>query len=197
MIEFKPVNTPMAATQPPTTVGGAPFSDPMQYCSVVGALQYVTLTRPNVAFAVNRVCQYMHSPTSDQWIMVKRIPRYLKATANHGFLITKNSALTLQAFTNSDWARNSTDSKSIGGYAIYLGSNLISWTSRKQKIVARSSTESEYKALVDAVAELIGLESLLKKIGCSLYTIPILWCDNIGATYLSANPVFHARIKHL
>lgn len=150
----------------------------------------------------------MHSPTENHWSTVKRILRYLKGTVTHGLLIQQHSAPvlhayadstynTLSAFSDADWAGCPDDRRSTGGYAIYLGSNLVSWSARKQKTVSRSSTESEYKALADAVAELTWLQALLLELRVPVRSTPTLWCDNLGATYLSANPVFHARTKHV
>ncbi|GJY65956.1 putative RNA-directed DNA polymerase [Tanacetum coccineum] len=189
------------------------LSNPVKYRQVVGSLQYVTLSRPDIAFAVNKVCQYMHAPTENHWSVVKRILRYLHGTVEHGMLIRRSSGSTLQAFTyvlwkgnpdtsleafsDADWAGDSDDRRSTGGFAIYLGSNLISWTARKQRTVSRSSTEAEYKALADTVAELTWLQALLHELGIRSSSTPILWCDNLGATYLSANPIFRARTKHV
>ncbi|KAK1414359.1 hypothetical protein QVD17_30103 [Tagetes erecta] len=204
----KPVPTPMSTSSPLSLHDSPPFSDPVKYRQLVGALQYVTLSRPDITFAVNRVCQFMHAPTDNHWSAVKRILRYLLGTARHELLLKHASGSTLHAFTDShwnnleafsdaDWAGCPDDRRSTGGFAIYLGSNLVSWTARKQRTVSRSSTESEYKAMADTVAELTWLETLLSELGLVKKTAPTLWCDNLGATYLSANPVFHARTKHV
>jgi hypothetical protein len=103
----------------------------------------------------------------------------------------------LNSFSDADWAGCPDDQRPTRGFAIYLGSNLISWSAQKQKTVSRSSTESEYKSLDDPVAELTWLETLLRELHVPMPSVPTLWCDNLGATYLSANPVFHARTKHV
>ncbi|KAD6796180.1 hypothetical protein E3N88_07076 [Mikania micrantha] len=204
----KPVPTPMSTSHTLSLGDSPPFADPVKYRQIVGALQYATLTRPDISFAVNKVCQFMHSPTENHWSAVKRILRYLKGTSNQGLLLSHKSSSqlhaytdtafnSLSAFSDADWAGCPDDRRSTGGFAIYLGSNLVSWSARKQRTVSRSSTESEYKALADTVAELTWLQTLLQELRVRVQSVPTLWCDNLGATYLSANPVFHARTKHV
>jgi hypothetical protein len=139
----------------------------------------------------------MHAFTDDHWAAVKRILHYLQATATYVLHITRDSLLTLHGFTDADWAGSIDDRKLTGGHLVYLGSTPISWKSGKQRIVARSSIEAEYKALADGTAEILWICSLLAELRISISSMTTLWCDNLGATFLSANPVFHACIKHV
>jgi len=199
MQSCKPIDTPMAASEKLSLHEGTPLSmgDATRYRSVVGALQYLTLTRPDISFAVNKVCQYLHSPTSTHWTAVKRILRYIRSSMSLGLRITKSSSRLVSGFTDADWAGCVDDRRSTGGFAIFFGSNLVSWSARKQATVSRSSTESEYKSMANATAEIMWIQSLLKELGVRSSPTARLWCDNLGATYLSANPVFHARTKHI
>ena len=166
------------------------------YRCLVGALQYLTITRPDLSLAVNYACQKMQAPTVGHFAALKRILRYLKGTLSHGLTFSPSS-LQLQAYSDSDWARDSRDRKSTSGYCVFLGSNLISWCAKKQPTVARSSFEAEYRALAQASAELSWLTMLLVDLHIPPSCPPILWCDNISAISLASNPVFHARTKHI
>jgi hypothetical protein len=103
----------------------------------------------------------------------------------------------ISAFSDADWAGCVDDRRSTGGFALSLGHNLVSWSAKKQAIISRSSTETEYKVLANATIEIIWIQVVLTELGMSHSRTAYLWCDNLGATYLMANPVFHARTKHV
>jgi histone deacetylase 1/2 len=139
----------------------------------------------------------MHAPTDSHWAVVKRILRYLKGTASYGFHITRGTSFALHGFTDADWAGSIDDRKSTGGYLVFFSQTPISWKSGKQRTVARSSIEVEYKALANGIAEVIWLQYLLTDLQVPSISAPTIWCDNLSGTYLSANPIFHARTKHV
>ncbi|XP_019188330.1 PREDICTED: uncharacterized protein LOC109182635 [Ipomoea nil] len=181
MTDCKPLATQASVTQA-VTPSDQLFENPTQYHRVVGALQYLTITRPDLSYAVNRLCQFMHSPTEDHWAMVKRVLQYIKGTLNYGLRLSPSVLSAIHAYSDSDWAGCPVDRKSTSGYA---------------RTVARSSTEAEYKALADVAAEVTWIVSLLRELGLHTGHPSSLWCDNLGATYICANPLFHARTKHV
>lgn len=212
MTDAKPVLTPIPTSPPLLLKSGSPLSDPTEYRTIVGSLQYLLITRPDLAFAVNKLSQYMHTPTTEHWSFVKRLLRYLCGTINEGLQIHRQSPLNLhafsdhlhrdlplhlQAYSDADWAGDKDDFSSTSAYVIYLGRNPVSWSSKKQKTVARSSTEAEYRSVANAAAELSWLCYLLTDLGVQLPCCPVLYCDNVGATQLCSNPVFHSRMKHV
>lgn len=185
---------------------GSPLSsaDTSLFRSLVGCLQYLTFTRPDIAYSVNSVCQFLHCPTTDHLIAAKRILRYIKGTLDHGIcfrrgidVVHNSHKLNLQAFCDADWAGDPNDRKSTTGFVILLNQSPISWCSKKQTSVSRSSTEAEYRSMADTSSELQWLTHLLKDLHIDLDSIPTLHCDNISALALATNPVYHSKLTHI
>jgi histone deacetylase 1/2 len=156
--------TPLCTTDTLSLHDGVPLGtdDSTHYRIGVGALQYLTLTRPDLCFSVNKVCQFLHAPTTSHWTVVKRILRYIHGTRTVGLTFCQSPSTLLSAYSDADWAGDLDDRRSTGGFAIFFGPNRISWSARKQPTVSRSSTEAEYKALANATAELIWVEALVR-----------------------------------
>ncbi|XP_070660531.1 uncharacterized mitochondrial protein AtMg00810-like [Malus domestica] len=190
----KPCCTPLGSTKLDHT--GPLLSNPTEYRFIVGGQQYLTWTRPDLSFAVNQICQFMHAPRKQHLQAAKRVLRYLKGTISAGLWFKKGS-LNLTAFSNADWAGCTFHRRSTSGYYVFWGSNLISWSAKKQSIVARSSTEAKYRSLAHTAAEITWIYKIFSDIDFSLSQVPTLWCDNISAISLASNPVFHAQTKHI
>ncbi|KAL5573679.1 hypothetical protein UlMin_023276 [Ulmus minor] len=197
MMDCKPAQTPGAIGKTLSKYDGEPFEDQTKYRSLVGALQYVTLTRPDIAFAVNKACQFMHNPTTAHWLSAKRILRYLRGTMQHGLRLNPSSHLQIQTYADADYASTPDDRRSSSGFCLFFGDNLVSWSATKQKVVSRSSAESEYRGLAIAAAEIVWTLSLLQELCVPQPDVPVLWFDNISSSYMAANPVFHSRSKHI
>ncbi|KAH9717593.1 retrovirus-related pol polyprotein from transposon RE2 [Citrus sinensis] len=165
--------------------------------SIVGGQQYLVLTRPEIAYSVHKLSQYVSSPTLQHLMACKRVLRYLKETQEYSLKFVRECDMKLTAFTDANWGSDLDDRRSVGAYCVYLGDNLISWSSKKQSVVTKSSVESEYRALAAAVSEITWLKSLFLEIGLCYDEKPIIWCDNVSAAELAHNPVFHSRTKHI
>jgi histone deacetylase 1/2 len=196
MLDCQPSRTPVD-TSSKLSSDGEPFFDASLYRSLAGALQYLTLTRPELSYAVQQACLFMHDPRVPHYNHVKRILRYLKGTLDHGLHINNSSPATLTAYSDADWAGCPDTRRSTSGYCVFLGNNLISWSSKRQITVSRSSAEAEYRAVAHAVAETVWLRQLLTELHRPLQQATIVYCDNISAVYMSSNPVQHRRTKHI
>ncbi|CAN6707198.1 unnamed protein product [Malus baccata var. baccata] len=197
MESCKPTSTPSKPHYQVLISEGSPIVDPTYYKSIVGALQYLTFTQPDIAHAVNVMCQYMTQPSDLHMHLVKRILRYLKGTIHCGLKYTKSPDFILSAYSDLDWAADINTRRSITGYVVYIGYNPISWQSKRQSTVSQSFTEAEYKALAHCAADVFWIRSLLKDLYRFLPVPPHLHCDNLSTLALCSNPVFHSKIKHL
>ncbi|KAA8528866.1 hypothetical protein F0562_036221 [Nyssa sinensis] len=193
----KDVSTPLSTSQSLHLFDGTPPINSSKFCRVIDRLQYLSLTHPDISFTVNKLSQFMHKPTTTHSTTTKRLLRYLKQTIFHGIQITKAGSLVSTTYSDSDWAGNVDDRTSTSAYITFLGSNPISWSSKKQRAIARSTTEAEYRSLANIASETMWLLGLFNELGFSLKQSPHLLCDNLGATHLSFNLVHHSRMKHI
>lgn len=180
-----------------TPTKGTALPNPQPYQRLVGKLIYLTVTRPDIAFPVHILSQYMHQPTNVHMQTAKRLLRYLVANPGQGILLATSSKACLQAYSDSDWANCPITRRSTSGFCILLGDSPISWKAKKQNIVARSTAEAEYRAMALAVCEVSWLQALLKDMGLTNISPTVLHCDNIAALSIAANPVHHERTKHI
>nr|KYP65844.1 Copia protein [Cajanus cajan] len=192
----KPAPTPLSPSATLQLHDGIATTEATYFRKIIGAVQYLTLTRPDLSFSINKLSQFMHKLTTLHLQHLKRL-LYIKHTINYGISLQPSSSFHLLAYTDADWGGNFDDRTSTSAYIIFFGGNPVSWLSKKQRTVARSSTEAEYRAVATATTELMWLTNLLTELNVPIGRPPLLLCDNVGATYLCSNPVLHSRIKHI
>ena len=171
--------------------------DPTLFRSLAEALQYLTITRPDLSFSVNSICQYMHAPTEDHFRALKRILRYVKGTVHHGLQLHRTSSHELLAYSDADWAGCPDTQRFTSGYLIFFGPNLVSWCSKKQSIVSHSSAEAECRSLAITTAEVAWIVQLLRDLHPPLPSFPKILCDNRSALFMAVNPITRSRSKHI
>ena len=188
MAECKPCSTPVDTNPKVAAADGPPVADATDFRSLAGALQYLTFTRPDIAYAVQQVCLHMHDPREPHLAALKRILRYVRGTLHLGLLLRPSPATDLVVYTDADWAGCPDTRKSTSGYAVFLGDNLVSWSSKRQNTASRSSAEAKYRAVANGVVESSWLRQLLLELHAPLRRATLVYCDNISAVYMSSNP---------
>ncbi|GKB73647.1 retrovirus-related pol polyprotein from transposon TNT 1-94 [Tanacetum coccineum] len=170
--------------------------DQTRFRGMVGSLMYLTASRPDLVFAVCMCARYQAKPTKKHLEAIKRIFRYLKGTINMGLWYPKDNAMSLTAYADADHAGCQDSRRSTSGSAQFLGDRLVSWSSKKQRSTAISTTEAEYIAMSGCCAQILWMRSQLKDYGFLFNKIP-LYCDNKSVIALSCNNVQHSRSKHI
>ena len=139
----------------------------------------------------------MHNLMDDHMHALKRILRYVQGTLHFGLHLYPSSTTSLISYTNADWGGCPDTRKATFGYCVFLGDNLLSWSSKCQPTLSRSSVEAEYQGVANVVSESCWLRNLLLKLHCPVHTTTLVYCDNVSAIYLAGNPVQHQRTKHI
>ncbi|KAH0781792.1 hypothetical protein KY290_001390 [Solanum tuberosum] len=197
MQDCNSAKNPMSATDVPQLNDGAQPTDATRYRRVLGKLQYLSFTLLDINFSINKLSQFMYCPSEVHWKALKRVLRYLQSTIQLALHIQRDNDFKLYMYSDADWAGDVSDRASTTGYILFFSQNLVSWSSNKQRTIARTSTDAEYRAVASALDETNWVTNLLKELHVSLPQAPTIYCDNVGATYLCANPIFHTRMKHI
>ncbi|CAL8999717.1 unnamed protein product [Prunus brigantina] len=180
-----------------TQTNGRLLNDLSSYRRLVGRLIYLTITRPNLVYAVHVLSQFMDKPRQPHLEAAHKVLRYIKQTHGQGILLPSTGSYPSHAFCDVDWARCADTRRSMIGYCILLGQAPISWKTKKQSTVSRSSAEAEYRFMATTCCEITWPKNILKDLRINHTQPVILFCDNQAAMHIASNLVFHERMKHI
>jgi len=175
---------------------GSTLDDPSQYRRLVGHLIYLTITIPELCYAVHILSQFMQAPKKEHMDAAHRVLRYIKGTPSCGIMLGTDCDLQIRAYCNADWGACPLTRRSLTDYLVMLGGSPISWKTKKQTTVSRSSAEAEYRSMAATTSELIWLKALLASLGVFHDSAMHLSCDSQAALHIAGNPVFQERTKH-
>ncbi|KAL0451791.1 UNVERIFIED_CONTAM: Retrovirus-related Pol polyprotein from transposon RE1 [Sesamum latifolium] len=164
---------------------------------LVGRLLYLSFTRPDISFGAQQLSQFVHAPCQVHLDAALHLVRYLKGCPERGLFFPASNSFTLTGYCDADWASCVDTRRSLTCYCIFLGGALISWKTKKQTTVARSTVEAEYRSLATTACELQWVTYLLSDLLVQVPTPIPLYCDNQAAIHIVANPVFYERTKHI
>ncbi|KAG8478853.1 hypothetical protein CXB51_028662 [Gossypium anomalum] len=191
MKDCKPVATPADPGTKLSVDSSKELVNPTLFKSIIGSLRYLTITRPDIMYAVGIVSRYMEKPKHDHLIATKRILRYIKGTMDQGLFYTYSQSSKLVGYSDSDYGGDLDDRKSTSGYLFHIGSAAFSWSSKKQQTVALSTCEAEYMAIATCMCQAIWLKNILGELSTQEGLITI-YVDNKSTISLAKNPVSHS-----
>ncbi|KAL2251504.1 UNVERIFIED_CONTAM: Retrovirus-related Pol polyprotein from transposon RE1, partial [Sesamum indicum] len=197
LTQAKPTNTPLPVGIKLNADVGEQLEDPGPYRRLLGRLLYLGFSRPDVCYGTQQLSQYMQFPCREHWNAALHLVRYLKGSINKGLFFNTQDNFELKAFCDADWATCEDTRRSLTGYYIFLRDFLVSRKTKKQNTVSRSSAEAEYRSMGTTAYELTWIHNLLKDFQINVPTPIEFYCDNQAALYITANPVFHERTKHI
>ncbi|CAN1141195.1 Retrovirus-related Pol polyprotein from transposon TNT 1-94 [Linum perenne] len=195
--DCSPCSTPMEANVKLSKEEGELVTDATLYRRLVGSLIYLTSTRPDLAYSVQVVSQFMAQPRHPHLMAVYRILRYLQGTRTVGIFLPSNGSMTVTAYADADYAGCRDTRRSTSGWCVKFGEACIAWRCKKQDRVAKSSTEAEYRSMSEVCSEVVWLSRLLTELGCPVSGPVKLYADNTSAIQIASNPVLHDRTKHI
>ncbi|GJZ14333.1 ribonuclease H-like domain-containing protein [Tanacetum coccineum] len=168
-----------------------------EYQNLIGKLIYLTHTIPNIAYSIHCLIQSMHKALKSRIKIALKVLRYLKGSPSKGIHISKNKNTSLEVFVDAEWAKCVVTRKSVTVFCIFFNGSLVSWKSKKQKTLSKSSTEAEYRVIASATSETIWILKILKYLNWGHFIPAKEFCDSQAVIKIAANPVFHERTKHL
>ncbi|KAK2405752.1 hypothetical protein QL285_054960 [Trifolium repens] len=192
----RPTDTPMDPNAKLWEKCSVPV-DTRRYQRLVGKLIYLSHTRPDIAFSVSVVSQFMHSSFEEHLEAVYRILRYLKANPGNRLFFKKTSERNMSIFTDVDWVGSVTDMRSTSGYCTYVWGNLVTWRNKKQGVIARSSAKAEFRAMTQSICEGLWIDRVLEELKMKIELPLKLYSDSKAAISVAHNPVQHDRTKHI
>ncbi|KAJ9535774.1 hypothetical protein OSB04_un001074 [Centaurea solstitialis] len=195
----RPADTPMLeGLKLKNEENQVPVDKKRRYQRLVGRLMYLAHTRPDIAHTLSVISQFMHNPGEQHMNAVMHLLRYLKSAPGKGVLFKKGSNCeSVEVYTDADWAGSKVDGRSTSGYFSFVGGNLVTWRSKKQHVVSRSSAEAEFRSMALGICEALWLKRLLQDLGRPIQKPIQLFCDNKSARDIAHNPVHHDRTKHV
>lgn len=197
MTNCKTSKVPMEQNIKLSKYDGEPIPDPSVYRRLIGRLLYLTITRPDIAFPVHTLSQFMEAPTDIHLKAAYKVLRYLKLTMGQGIHLFADSDFQLTGFCDADWGSCPDTRRSVTGYCVMFGKSLISWRSKKQSLVSKSSAEAEYRSIATLCTELIWIKFVLEALQVHHNDPVKVYCDSQAALHIASNPVFHERTKHI